>query len=81
MAPTILIVEDLTALGLSYDLVSRKHARISARGDVLQVEDLGSRNGSKLNGQPLSGSSALKTGDLLSVCLILLWRIVRRVRP
>jgi class 3 adenylate cyclase len=52
---------------LSGDLVSRKHARITARGDRLTVEDLGSRNGSKLNGEPLEGAREVKAGDLLQV--------------
>lgn len=52
---------------LSGDLVSRKHARITVRGDLLTVEDLGSRNGSKLNGQPLEGLQNAKAGDVLQV--------------
>jgi len=52
---------------LSGDLVSRKHARITVKGDLLTVEDLGSRNGSKLNGQPLEGLQVVKAGDLLQV--------------
>jgi adenylate cyclase len=52
---------------LSGDLVSRKHARIHARGDALDFEDLGSRNGSRLNGQPLLGVVPLKVGDSVSV--------------
>jgi adenylate cyclase len=52
---------------LSGDLVSRKHARITVRGDQLQVEDLGSRNGSKVNGEALEGVRTLKAGDLLQV--------------
>jgi adenylate cyclase len=52
---------------LSGDLVSRRHARFKARGDELQVEDLGSRNGSKVNGEPLKGVAALKAGDTVTV--------------
>ncbi|MBL8956073.1 MAG: FHA domain-containing protein [Myxococcaceae bacterium] len=52
---------------LSGDLVSRKHARITVKGDALTVEDLGSRNGSKLNGEPLDGLRSVKAGDLLQV--------------
>lgn len=52
---------------LSGDLVSRKHARLIARGDVLEVEDLGSRNGSKVNGEVLQGVRALQLGDTVSV--------------
>src|SRR5687768_14111095 len=52
---------------LSGDLVSRKHARFHSRDDVLEIEDLGSRNGSKVNGQPLHGTTTLNPGDTLSV--------------
>ena len=52
---------------LSGDLVSRKHARITVKGDALQAEDLGSRNGSKVNGTALVGTSPLVAGDILQV--------------
>jgi len=52
---------------LSGDLVSRKHARIRVAGAELSIEDLGSRNGSRLNGQPLHGTMGLKAGDIVSV--------------
>jgi pSer/pThr/pTyr-binding forkhead associated (FHA) protein len=43
--------------------VSTVHARIFRRdGDVL-VEDLGSRNGTLLNGQPLTHATPLRRGD------------------
>lgn len=52
---------------LSGDLVSRKHARLHVRGEELVVEDLGSRNGSKVNGEPLTGSRAIAVGDYVAV--------------
>ncbi len=52
---------------LSGDLVSRRHARLRVRGEQLIVEDLGSRNGSRVNGLPLSGNAVLRPGDLVSV--------------
>lgn len=52
---------------LSGDLVSRRHARFKATGDELIVEDLGSRNGTRVNGEPLHGSCVLKAGDTVSV--------------
>jgi class 3 adenylate cyclase len=52
---------------LSGDLVSRRHARLEARGERLVVEDLGSRNGSRINGHPLVGTAPLHHGDTLTV--------------
>lgn len=52
---------------LSGDLVSRRHARFHVKGEDLQVEDLGSRNGSRLNGQPLTGLMKVKAGDVVNV--------------
>jgi class 3 adenylate cyclase len=52
---------------LSGDLVSRRHACFHVKGTSLVVEDLGSRNGSQLNGGKLVGSVALAAGDSLVV--------------
>ena len=43
--------------------VSRHHARIEYRDGGYQLVDLGSTNGTKLNGQPLRGSAPLNDGD------------------
>jgi len=52
---------------LSGDLVSRRHARLHLLGDEVRVEDLGSRNGSRLNGEPFTGTLALAVGDTLTI--------------
>ncbi|HEX8703345.1 MAG TPA: adenylate/guanylate cyclase domain-containing protein [Myxococcaceae bacterium] len=52
---------------LGGDLVSRKHAKLHVEGDSLRVEDLGSRNGSRVNGIPFQGSRALVPGDTLTL--------------
>ncbi len=52
---------------LSGDLVSRKHCRIHIKGDGVVFEDLGSRNGTKLNGAPVVGSVDLKVGDVIGI--------------
>ena len=67
--------EGVTSLGradendivLGGDLVSRKHAKLHAEGDSLRVEDLGSRNGSRVNGIPFQGMRALVPGDTLTL--------------
>ena len=35
--------------------VSRMHARVRRTGDVIEVEDLGSRNGTRVNGDKIEG--------------------------
>lgn len=52
---------------LSGDLVSRRHAHLQVSGDELTVEDLQSRNGSRVNGTPIQGVVALKSGDTVSI--------------
>jgi pSer/pThr/pTyr-binding forkhead associated (FHA) protein len=43
--------------------VSTVHARLFRRGDDLFVEDLGSRNGTFVNGQQVQSPTRLKRGD------------------
>src|SRR6185295_540849 len=43
--------------------ISRKHARLRYSGRVVTVEDLGSTNGTYVNGQPVHGKVALRSGD------------------
>jgi len=48
-------------------LVSRRHARITFEGDLVTLEDLGSRNGVRVNGKPIRGSQALVDGDRVRI--------------
>jgi serine phosphatase RsbU (regulator of sigma subunit)/pSer/pThr/pTyr-binding forkhead associated (FHA) protein len=48
--------------------VSRHHARILAAGGEFFVEDLNSRNGTFVNGQPVEDRQRLDEGDHLSIC-------------
>jgi pSer/pThr/pTyr-binding forkhead associated (FHA) protein len=43
--------------------VSTLHARVFRRGDEVLVEDLGSRNGTYLNGSPITSATRLRRGD------------------
>jgi diguanylate cyclase (GGDEF)-like protein len=43
--------------------ISRKHARLRYVGSVVTLEDLGSTNGTYVNGQAIHGRTVLKTGD------------------
>jgi hypothetical protein len=48
-------------------LISRQHAGITRAGRVYTLEDLGSRNGTAVNGQPLSGPWVLHDGDCIDL--------------
>ncbi|MCA9624763.1 MAG: FHA domain-containing protein, partial [Myxococcales bacterium] len=45
--------------------VSRRHARLCRTGPIWRVEDLGSRNGTFVNGERVEGTRALRLGDRL----------------
>ena len=47
--------------------LSRNHSRIFRIGDQLMIEDLGSRNGTMLNGQPVREPQPLAAGDVVKI--------------
>ncbi len=47
--------------------ISRKHSRLSFQGGKYVLEDLGSTNGTFVNGQRLAGPVVLKAGDVVSL--------------
>jgi predicted component of type VI protein secretion system len=47
--------------------VSRKHSRLMFQGGKFVLEDLGSTNGTFVNGQRLAGPVVLKPGDVVSL--------------
>ncbi len=51
----------------SSDQVSREHAEFRINGDTVSVRDLGSRNGTLVNGKALTGPAELKDRDLVQV--------------
>lgn len=48
-------------------MVSRRHARLRITQNAVILEDLGSRNGSRVNGINATGTVELKPGDILGV--------------
>lgn len=54
---------------LEDDEVSRRHARISPSNGSVVVEDLGSRNGSFVNEQPIDGPRQIQPGDRVRIGL------------
>ena len=66
ISDTPLVVGRDPGLGLSLvgeSTVSRRHAELAKRGDSVVVKDLGSTNGTYVNGSKLQGEVALRPGD------------------
>jgi DNA-binding winged helix-turn-helix (wHTH) protein len=62
--------------------VSRHHARILVADDVATVEDLGSKNGTHVNGQPVTTAARLSDGDEINLGTITLtFRIASLLSP
>jgi hypothetical protein len=49
------------------DFVSSSHARVSPSGDGAVLEDLGSTNGTVLNGAPVRAPQMLRVGDAIDI--------------
>ncbi|HMJ13040.1 MAG TPA: FHA domain-containing protein [Polyangiaceae bacterium] len=47
--------------------VSRQHLMVRRTGDIVTLTDLGSSNGSIVNGQPLLGTRSLRSGDRVMI--------------
>jgi len=58
---------EISDIFAQYDDVSRFHAVLELVGGRYVVEDKGSRNGTYLNGQRLTGPAALRSGDHLVI--------------
>jgi DNA-binding NtrC family response regulator/pSer/pThr/pTyr-binding forkhead associated (FHA) protein len=52
---------------LDTEKVSRLHARFRRRGDRIEVEDLESRNGTRINGDKITGVRVLAPGDEITI--------------
>ncbi len=50
-------------LQIRHSSISRKHLQIERFGEIFVVADLGSSNGTSINGQPLTQPSVIKNGD------------------
>lgn len=56
--------------------VSRGHARITIKDDEATLEDLKSKNGTQVMGEPITGPTVLKDGDELEFGHVKGWFIV-----
>ncbi|HEX2686644.1 MAG TPA: sigma 54-interacting transcriptional regulator, partial [Kofleriaceae bacterium] len=62
--------------------VSRAHARISMFGGQAEIADLGSQNGTKVNGEKIAGARALLSGDVITILgVTLVFHSSSRTRP
>jgi len=65
---TLVIGRDVTCDVVIPDRqVSRRHAQITKNGAIVMLEDLGSKNGTYLNGQPLTEPRQLVEADEITV--------------
>lgn len=55
------------AVRITDPAVSRRHARILVAPDGTTLEDLGSKNGTKLNGNRISGPVSIEDGDAIEL--------------
>ena len=58
---------DQADIRLQDTFASSQHARLVPQGDVMVLEDLGSTNGTYLNGEPLRGPQPLHVGDSIRI--------------
>jgi len=58
---------DMADIRLEDTFASTQHARLVPQGDVMVLEDLGSTNGTYLNGEPLRGPQPLHVGDSIRI--------------
>ena len=58
---------DQADIRLEDGFASSAHARLVPQGEVMVLEDLGSTNGTYLNGEPLRGASPLHAGDTIRI--------------
>jgi two-component system, NtrC family, response regulator AtoC len=65
----------------SDEKLSREHAKIRRDGERVAVEDLASRNGTRINGHPVTGTQLASAGDAIdagSVTILIARRAPRR---
>lgn len=75
LAKTVFPLLPITSVGraptntvtLADEVVSLEHALLTRRGGQWWLEDLGSRNGTTLNGAKIAGPVAVSAGDVIGV--------------
>jgi DNA-binding NtrC family response regulator len=54
-------------VSVDHEQVSRMHTKVKREGDTVTVEDMGSRNGTRVNGVRIAGVTELSPGDELAI--------------
>jgi pSer/pThr/pTyr-binding forkhead associated (FHA) protein len=69
LAPGVTLIgrEPTCRITIFDTLISRRHARIQCDGTLATIEDLGSRNGTRVNGVPISRPHTLREGDRVGI--------------
>jgi FHA domain len=58
---------DVVEIRVDDAFASSSHARLFSRGDSMWVEDMGSTNGTYLNGRQISAAERLRRGDVIRI--------------
>jgi DNA-binding winged helix-turn-helix (wHTH) protein len=69
------------AVRIDSGTISRRHARIVVTGDVTTVEDLGSKNGTQVNGKAVTSPVILKDNDVIQAGSIMMTYRIMDVLP
>ncbi len=64
---TVIGREGYCDIVLAKNTVSRRHSRIICRGEYFEIEDLGSVNGTFVNGHRLDGPHRIEDGDRINI--------------
>ena len=59
--------ETEASVWIRHPSVSREHARLDVAGDLAEIADLGSKNGTFVGGEPVTGRVRLRSGDEVRV--------------
>lgn len=69
LRPTIIGRDPQCEIVIADRQVSRQHARFTPSSQGITIEDLGSKNGTHYNGQPLNAPRLLQDGDVIQIAL------------
>jgi DNA-binding winged helix-turn-helix (wHTH) protein len=65
------------AIRIDSATISRRHARVIVTTHQTTIEDLGSKNGTQINGHPITGTVVLNDGDAVQVgSIALTYRVI-----